>query len=68
VCSSDLTDAMAAALQSLVADPAAARRIGASNVARAERHRIETCAASYERILQGGMAEDRPLPAVVAAP
>jgi glycosyltransferase involved in cell wall biosynthesis len=62
------TDAMASALQSLAADPAAARRIGASNVARAERHRIETCAAAYERILQGGPARGRPLPAVAAAP
>jgi glycosyltransferase involved in cell wall biosynthesis len=62
------TDAMASALQSLAADPAAARRIGASNVARAERHRIETCAAAYERILQGGPAQGRPLPAVAAAP
>jgi glycosyltransferase involved in cell wall biosynthesis len=61
-------DAMAAALQSLAADPAAARRIGASNLARAEHHRIETCAAAYERILQGGTAQGRPLPAVAAAP
>jgi len=61
-------DAMASALLTLAADPAAAHRIGASNLARAERHRIETCAAAYERILQGGAAQDRPLPAVAAAP
>ncbi|HZE76301.1 MAG TPA: glycosyltransferase, partial [Gemmatimonadales bacterium] len=61
-------DAMASALLALAGDPAAARRIGAANVARAEGHRIETCAAAYERILQGGTAQGRPLPAVAAAP
>jgi glycosyltransferase involved in cell wall biosynthesis len=60
------TDAMAAALVALAADPDAARRLGAGNRCRAEQYRIETCAAAYERIFERAVAPEHPVAPVAA--
>jgi glycosyltransferase involved in cell wall biosynthesis len=60
-------DAMADALLALAANPVCAREMGEANRARAERHRIETCAAAYERIFEGLLAHERPAVAAVPA-
>jgi glycosyltransferase involved in cell wall biosynthesis len=59
-------DAMAAALVALAADPDGARRMGAANRFQGDRHRIEACAASYERIFENAGAPD-PVAAVAPA-
>ncbi len=61
------TDAMAAALIALAKDPDAGRRMGTDNRCRAERYRIEVCAAAYERIFEYAVAQDRPVAAAPSA-
>jgi glycosyltransferase involved in cell wall biosynthesis len=54
-------DTMADALLGFAANPDAARRIGEGNRARAERHRIETCAAAYEHIFESAIKHEPPV-------
>lgn len=60
-------DDMADALAALAANPEAARQMGEANRSRAERHRIEVCAAAYEQIFEHAVAQHRPIAAVAPA-